>query len=618
MTARFLALIPLVPSLASAGELFTAPFGEGGTWNVYQVIEQSVTWNEAKLGAQELKLPVGDARLPGHLVTLSSTGENQFVRFIAQRQGVWCGLTDDERFGGQEAGAGARDGWKWITGEPLTFSNWKPSEPDNWSEAGEDAVLLERYGRWTDKGNGLAGQVADRAYFVVEWETRSAKPVAGATPISKAWPDGVEMPALLPGKWNARWAAGYVPLNENSYGTPKAIFQAAALFRKPGQTSTRVTIQSQGTSASSTPWLWMATPDSNRQGWLVSNNGEALSNFSGFPQSSRYAAATIGKLRVEKAGTYTFAVTAEDAFALRVGGLNWKTAYGAGYIDPLDPKTLTQPYGEFSTKALGVIDLPAGEVTVEALWMVETVGSEFHVLSAPGVHETEGATTDWRPLGHVQSTEPLPKLGVTAAGWTIDASREHERSKSTPRMGLQEGLLELELDLDRISVSGLASVNFADHPGTNPAHFPNAAPFPNREGMPRDGDWPLRARAKLLVPQTGSYHIGLHAAGQAALRIKGGELTGIPQTAQGTKELNRRADSFDFNGQVNSNSEPKIVTTWQLQEGECDIEVFYVKHGGPASLAIFTSPVGPYGPNLLTVGGAKLEADLPGLPHASR
>jgi hypothetical protein len=257
-------------------------------------------------------------------------------------------------------------------------------------------------------------------------------------------------------------------------------------------------------------------------------------------------------------------------------------------------------------------------VTVEALWMVETTGSEFHVLSAPGAYETEGATTDWRPLGHIQSTELVPKLGVTTAGWTIDSSRQHERSNGATRMGLQEGLLELELDLDRVSASGLASMNFADNPATYPAHFPNAAPFPNLEGLPRRGDWPLRARAKLVVPKTGFYNIGLHAAGQAALRIKGGQLTGISQTAQGTKELNRRADSFDFNGQVDSNSEPKIVTTWLLEEGEWDIEVFYVKHGGPASLAIFSSPVGPYGPGLLAIGGAKLEADSPGLPHAPR
>jgi hypothetical protein len=615
MTTRLLALTVLVPGLASAGELFTAPFGEGGTWNLYQRIERNVTWDNARRMAGELKAPAGNPALSGHLVTFSSLAESQFMRQVAGRASAWCGLTDDERFGGEEAGADPLHGWKWITGEPLTFTHWRPSEPDNWSDAGEDAVWFNNHGNWTDKGNGLAGQTSDRAYFIVEWETRSPTAVEGAIAMTQAWPAGVEMPPLLPGKWNARWASGIVPVGKNSYGTPQTIPQAAIMFMKPGPTNQR--ISDQGRAALANPWLWVATRDSARQGWLVSHNAMELSNFPGLPQSNRYIAAAIGKLQVEKAGAYTFAVTAEDAFALRIGGLNWKAAHGQGHIDPLDPKTLTQPYGDYSTKALGVIDLPAGEVTVEALWMVESTGSEFHVLSAPGVYETEGATTDWRPLGHSRSSSPVPTLGVTAAGWTIEASRQQERPKGS-QMTLQEGLLELELDLDRVSASGLASVNFADHPARNPARFPNAIPFPNREGVARRGDWPLRARARLVVPKTGSYQIGLHAAGEAALRIKGGELTGVAQAAQGQKDLNVRSNSFDFNGQVQEDFEPKVVTTWLLQEGEWDIEVFYVKHGGPASLAIFSSPVGPYGPGLLTAGGAKLEADLPGLPHASR
>ncbi|HEY8961196.1 MAG TPA: lectin-like protein [Luteolibacter sp.] len=616
MSARFLALTALVPCLASAGELFTAPFGEGGTWNLYQRIERNVTWDDARRLAGELPAPAGNPALAGHLVTFSSLAENDFMRQVASRASAWCGLTDDERFGGEEAGANPSRGWKWITGEPLTFTHWRPAEPDNWSSAGEDAVLFNSYGLWTDKGNGLAGQMPDRAYFVVEWETRSPTAVKGAIPLTPAWPEGVEMPPPLPGKWNARWATGIVPVSGDSYGTPQTLTQAAGLFMKPGPTHSQ--ISDQGRAALVNPWLWVATRDSARQGWLASSNGAELSNFPGLPQTSRYIAAASGKLQVEKAGSYTFAVTAEDAFALRIGGLNWKASYGQGYIDPLDPRTFTQPYGDYSTKALGVIDLPAGEVTVEALWMVESTGSEFHVLSAPGVYETEGATTDWRPLGHVRSTEPVPKLGVTAAGWTIDSSRQRERAKGASLMTLREGLLELELDLDRVTLSGVASVNFADHPTPSPARFPDAKPFPNREGMSRRGDWPLRARAKLVVPKSGSYQIGLHAAGEATLRIKGGELMNIAQAAQGRKDLYVRPDSFDFNGQVQENFEPKVVTTWFLQQGECEIEVFYVKHGGPASLAIFSNPAGPYGPGLLTAGDAKLEADVPGLPHTLR
>jgi hypothetical protein len=618
MIPRLLAFSLALAGLTAAGELFTAPFGEGGTWNLYQCVSRPVTWNDAMRLAGEMKAPSGDTDLTGHLATFSSLAENLFMRQVSDRQSAWCGLTDDERFGGREAGAHPRDGWKWITGEPLTFSNWKPGEPDDWSDAGEDGVIVERHGRWTDAGIGIGGQAANTAYFLVEWETRSPRPVEGAIPLAAAWPANIGIPPLVKGRWSVRWASGMAMIRERHYGSPRSIPQAAALFttQPPASSGQPKLLQSQGTAQSRLPWLWTATPDSNRQGWLPSND-EELSNFPGIPTSNRFIAAVVGEIQVETAGTYTMAVTAEDAFALRVGGLKWKAAHGDGYIDPLDPLTITQPYGTFSSKALGVIDLPAGNHRIEAMWMTETTGSEFHVLSAPGIHLTEGSTTDWRPLGHVRAEVLVPMLGVTEEGWTIDASLPRKRPIGAPALGLQEALVEMELDLDRISASGLPSINFADAPETNPTHYPSAAAFPNQKERPQSGDWPLRARAKLVVPATGFYHIGLHAAGQAALRIKGGELSGASQTAQGRKDLHLRSDSFDFNGQSDTNSDPKIVTKWRLPQGECEIEVFYIKHLGPASLAIFGCATGPYPPGLLTAGGAKLADDLPGLPHSS-
>ncbi|MEO5915353.1 MAG: lectin-like protein [Luteolibacter sp.] len=611
MTSRILISVLALSGVSPAGEIYTAPFGAGGTWNIYQLVGSFSTWDEAKRLAEEMKAPAGDPSLAGHLVTLSSIAENQFVREVANRQSVWCGLTDDERFGGHEAGAHPRDGWKWITGEPLTFSNWKPSEPDDWSAAGEDAVFIERYGHWCDTGNGVGQQAPTNLGFVVEWETRSPKPVEGAIALQKTWPEGVVMPPRVSGKWNATWK--YASENSISRAARSLNGKADAdPFADPAADAS----PNESTACLLQPWLWTSTPDVNRQGWLMSDGAAQLGNFPDFPRSSPFIAAVVGKIHVETAGTYTLAVSAEDAFALRIGGLKWKAAHGDGFIDPLDPLTLTQPNGNFSTKALGVIDLPAGDHIVEGMWMTQTAGSEFHVLSAAGVYETEGATTDWRPLGHVPSAEPVPALGLTAAGWTVDASLPREKKKGEQEMSLQSGLMELELDLGCVSVSGLPSLNFSDAPEVNTTHFPAALPFPNQKGKPKGGDWPLRAKARLVVPKTGLYQIGIHAAGQAALRINGGEIAGVAQDAQGNRDFHLKSDSFDFNGRTNTNFEPKIVTTWMLEEGEHDIEVFYVKQLGPGSLAVFSSPVGPYGPGLLAAGGAKLAKDLPGLPHA--
>ena len=611
--------------LPAAAQLYTAPFGPGGTWNLYEYTHQA-TWNDAKRLAEESTPPAGKSATKGHLVSFSSIAENQFVRSFCNRQSVWIGLTDDERFGGHEAGSHPRNGWKWLTGESLTFSNWKPNEPDDWmgEGTGEDAVMMERYGRWTDGGIGVAGQTGPVQSYVIEWETHSPGPVEGAIPMSRTWPADDMMPPFVSGKWSARWVSGYANSdNSNSFRQPRTIQEAAPLLSKDAKAGTangkqRVMIQQEGNVIGSTPWLWIATQDSNRQGWLPGTGEEGL-NFQGLPQRNNYIGAVVGKIHVEKPGNYTFAVTAEDAFALRIGGLKWKSTSGDGYIDPLDPLTFTQPNGTFSAKALGVIELPAGDHLVEALWMVETTGSEFHVLSAPGAYLTEGATTEWRPLGHAAEDWMVPTLGITDEGWTVDCSAPPQNGKKTdPKPGLQDGLIRLELDLDRISKSGLASINFSDAPETNITHFPDATRFPNEKQGSRNENWPLRAHARLVVPKDGKYQIGLHAAGLGALRIKGGMINRVSQAAQGLKGLNQQEDSFDFEGQKDNNSEPKIFTEWTLNKGEYEIEVFYVKHTGPASLAVFSCPTGPYPPGILTTGGAKLTADFPGLPHATR
>lgn len=622
MTALPPALLLALCSISCAQELFTAPFGPGGTWNLYQ-LKEAATWNDAKRDAEAVKGPGGSA---GHLVTFSSIAENHFMRVISNKQSVWCGLTDDERFGATEAFSRQREGWKWVTGETLSFSNWKPNEPDEWTDGGntgEDAVLVDRYGKWSDGGNGVAGQATTRLPYIVEWETHSPTPVGGATPLARTWPVQPVMPDRVRGRWAVRWVTGYARIpRTTSYRTPRSLQEGAPLLAKDadkadGNGFQLASIQNQGKSLSNNPWLWMATPDSNRQGWLAGID-EELSNFSGIPPRSSYVAAAIGKIHVESAGTYTFAITAEDCFALRIGGLKWKSTTGDGYIDPLDPLTFTQPNGTYSTKALGVMDLPAGDHVVEALWMVETSGSEFHVLSAPGTHLTEGSFTAWRPLGHQLMDRPFAAIGISDEGWTVDCSAASPRLKGDPKAGLQDGLIKLELDLNRISKSGLPSINFSDTPEAHLTHFPDASLFPNdRPGIP-DDHWPLRARARLVVTEQGTYQIGLHAAGLAALQIKGGQLIRPRQMAQGTKDFNLRQDSFDFNGQVDSNSEPKIITEWMLEKGEHQIDVFYLKAGGPASLAVFACPAGPFPPGLLTTGGAKPAADVPGLPHASR
>jgi hypothetical protein len=97
------------------------------------VLAWAITWPDAKAVAEAAG---------GHLVTISSKAENDFIfdlffldeRFVklepdgASLSGPWIGMFQPR---------GAREpagGWQWVTGEPVKFKNWQPWGPDNYRE----------------------------------------------------------------------------------------------------------------------------------------------------------------------------------------------------------------------------------------------------------------------------------------------------------------------------------------------------------------------------------------------------------------------------------------------------------------------------------------------------
>jgi hypothetical protein len=78
----------------------------------------------------------------GHLATISSAAENNFVATIAGGANAlaWIGLTDQDSEGD----------FVWVTGEPLVYTNWGAGEPngggyENWVEINRNG-----FGRWND------------------------------------------------------------------------------------------------------------------------------------------------------------------------------------------------------------------------------------------------------------------------------------------------------------------------------------------------------------------------------------------------------------------------------------------------------------------------------------
>jgi uncharacterized caspase-like protein len=129
--------------------------------HLYVAVLKEAAWQAAK----ELSERAG-----GHLVTITSKKEQDFVidLFLADERftfmepdtflnGPWIGLFQAK---------GAREpkgGWQWVTGEPVTFTNWSPWAPDNHT-AGENFGRFwgatkkgpEKRAVWWDDGEGDA------------------------------------------------------------------------------------------------------------------------------------------------------------------------------------------------------------------------------------------------------------------------------------------------------------------------------------------------------------------------------------------------------------------------------------------------------------------------------
>jgi hypothetical protein len=103
----------------------------------------SMTWTAARQAC---------INMGGYLVTINSAAENNFI-FNLWPSG-WIGLTD-EVVEGQ---------WRWVTGEPVTYTNWNSGEPNN--AGNEDYAQFVSNGRWNDLPNVALPYVLEFNYIV--------------------------------------------------------------------------------------------------------------------------------------------------------------------------------------------------------------------------------------------------------------------------------------------------------------------------------------------------------------------------------------------------------------------------------------------------------------------
>ena len=101
----------------------------------YELIDATHTWEQARDFAK---------LRGGHLATITSQREQDLINPLVLNSNAWLGGSDDNLDGS----------WKWITGEPWSYQNMGPGQPDNTDGNSTKLNSWSRYpGKWADNRN---------------------------------------------------------------------------------------------------------------------------------------------------------------------------------------------------------------------------------------------------------------------------------------------------------------------------------------------------------------------------------------------------------------------------------------------------------------------------------
>ena len=578
---------------APPGGLLCAPYGPGGTWNVYQTSTDPLTWVKAQALAAATKDPAGGTGKMGHLVTIGSAAENMFVYQFVEGWYLWIGLTDNEKYGGREAGSDRRGGWRWVTGEPLgDFAPWRGPEPNAATDGGEDAVAVEYSGRWADWGIGAGGEVEQQHPFLIEWDTQLAQPVAGVRTIGR----------VLPERWSADILAGtserkghgswttcsLTGLESHSIREMLEDFLPALKADIPRFAMPRLNYHLVETHATAGGWISIDDQPAHPSG------------------EKGCGALHVATVRVAAASVWSFNIHGDDFFAARFSGIKWSSVTGLGGVDPLDAETLFFDTESGDGCAIGVIELPAGDHRMEIFLGNRVHGMMLQVLAAPGAFTCEGGTDQWRLPGHKSAGE-LAWPGVSADGWSV--TRVLAPPRYHPLRNLRTGFTVLENE-EGFTEKAVDRINYADSGATGDIEFPDPVNFPC-DARGDQSNFIIRATATLVIPRDGDYHIGVHSEDHSAICIGGQKWKELIRGTGYTSRLD--GDTLWEEEPARTGTNAQNVAAITLKKGEYPLEVLYSETNGPSVLSVFASPAG-YPPRLLTKGGAKIEPDVDGLP----
>jgi hypothetical protein len=117
----------------------------------YKFFDDKLTWHFARAKCE---------KTGGHLICIGDSDEDSFAIGLLKKANVesaWIGATDEV-----EQGI-----WRWVNGEPFSYTHWGPDQPDNfhgWETCLEIHTYPSGTKGWNDMSEGM------RQGYICEWD----------------------------------------------------------------------------------------------------------------------------------------------------------------------------------------------------------------------------------------------------------------------------------------------------------------------------------------------------------------------------------------------------------------------------------------------------------------
>jgi len=336
--------------------------------------------------------------------------------------------------------------------------------------------------------------------------------------------------------------------------------------------------------------------------------------------TDNYVMYGVACMIIKEAGTYTIGTHSDDGFAFRVHGWEFDEVFGNGQIDTFSRDTVIHPAPTGDSNTRAVATLEAGTYRIEYMWWELGGGDHGEIYIAKGRFPEDSDSSNWLPIGITAPSGTFGVPGFDAAG--IEATEYGPAlvegtdftMSANPNGGDDGGLTnltELQSVIDNVALtpvvtSSVAAINFNDPGAGGPGRIDGDVSFAIATAVD-DNDFASTYTGNLVIPTTGTYHIGFQGDDGGYLRIPGQTFTSLVENATGVSVIDEAGARIIADIPTGNSSTVGEIT---LAAGSYPIEAGFFERGGGAYFEVFGVEQGGSSQFLIEKDGAR-SVDLP-------